>query len=99
MLFDRLTHALNIGTQLNQKNPLRNGNMVCFPGGGELLVAGDLHNHQRNFERVQTAADLERKAIEETLTSVHGNREQAAKILGIGERTLYRKLKDYGIKE
>jgi DNA-binding NtrC family response regulator len=44
-------------------------------------------------------ADLERKAIEETLASVHGNREQAAKILGIGERTLYRKLKDYGIQE
>jgi two-component system response regulator HydG len=44
-------------------------------------------------------ADLERKAIEETLASVHGNREQAAKILGIGERTLYRKLKDYGLQE
>jgi DNA-binding NtrC family response regulator len=44
-------------------------------------------------------ADLERKAIEETLTSVNGNREQAAKILGIGERTLYRKLKDYGLQE
>jgi DNA-binding NtrC family response regulator len=44
-------------------------------------------------------ADLERKAIEETLASVQGNREQAARILGIGERTLYRKLKDYGIQE
>jgi two-component system response regulator HydG len=44
-------------------------------------------------------ADLERKAIEETLASVNGNREQAAKILGIGERTLYRKLKDYGLQE
>jgi DNA-binding NtrC family response regulator len=44
-------------------------------------------------------ADLERKAIEETLASVNGNREQAAKILGIGERTLYRKLKDYGLQD
>jgi DNA-binding NtrC family response regulator len=44
-------------------------------------------------------ADLERKAIEETLASVSGNREQAARILGIGERTLYRKLKDYGLQE
>ena len=44
-------------------------------------------------------AELEKKAIEETLTSVHGNRELAAKILGIGERTLYRKIKDYGLKE
>lgn len=44
-------------------------------------------------------AELERRAIEETLTSVQGNREQAAKILGIGERTLYRKIKEYGLSE
>jgi two-component system response regulator HydG len=44
-------------------------------------------------------ADLEKKAIEETLASVSGNREQAAKILGIGERTLYRKIQDYGLSE
>jgi two-component system response regulator HydG len=44
-------------------------------------------------------AELEKKAIEETLAQVHGNREMAAKILGIGERTLYRKIKEYGLKE
>jgi two-component system response regulator HydG len=44
-------------------------------------------------------AELEKKAIEETLSSVQGNREQAARILGIGERTLYRKIKEYGLKE
>lgn len=44
-------------------------------------------------------AELERKAIEETLASVQGNREAAAKILGIGERTLYRKIKEYGLQE
>src|SRR5690348_16984399 len=60
MLFDRLVTSLNIGTELNQKNPLRNGNMLCFPGGGELIVAGDLHNHGRNFERLQTVAHLEK---------------------------------------
>ena len=30
-------------------------------------------------------------------TMVDGNREQAANILGIGERTLYRKIKEYGL--
>ncbi|MFN4838878.1 MAG: sigma-54-dependent transcriptional regulator [Phycisphaerales bacterium] len=41
---------------------------------------------------------LEKRAIRETLRLTAGNREQAAKLLGIGERTLYRKLKEYGLK-
>jgi two-component system response regulator HydG len=40
---------------------------------------------------------VEKEHIRSTLEMVQGNREQAAKILGIGERTLYRKLKEYGI--
>jgi len=39
----------------------------------------------------------EKELIRNTLEMLHGNREQAAKILGIGERTLYRKLKEYNI--
>jgi two-component system response regulator HydG len=41
----------------------------------------------------------ERELIKNTLKMVNGNREQAANILGIGERTLYRKIKEYGITE
>jgi two-component system response regulator HydG len=41
---------------------------------------------------------LEKEAIRQTLQMTGGNREKAADILGIGERTLYRKLKDYGLK-
>ena len=41
----------------------------------------------------------ERELIRNTLKMVNGNREQAAKILGIGERTLYRKIKEYGLTE
>ena len=41
---------------------------------------------------------LEKEAIRQTLAMTGGNREQAANMLGIGERTLYRKLKEYGLK-
>ncbi len=41
---------------------------------------------------------IEKQAIRNALRLHNGNREQAAKMLGIGERTLYRKLKEYGIK-
>jgi len=41
--------------------------------------------------------ELEKKAIEETLAKTKGNREKTAKVLGIGERTLYRKIKEYNL--
>ena len=41
--------------------------------------------------------ELEKQAIVETLTKTGNNREKAAKILGIGERTLYRKIKEYDL--
>ena len=40
-------------------------------------------------------AEVERAAIEAALRETHGNRRRAAEMLGIGERTLYRKLKEY----
>ena len=43
----------------------------------------------------RTMDDIERWAIEETLKMTSGNREEAAKILDIGARTLYRKLEKY----
>ncbi len=42
-----------------------------------------------------TMAEVERAAIEAALESSKGNRRRAAESLGIGERTLYRKLKQY----
>jgi transcriptional regulator with PAS, ATPase and Fis domain len=44
-----------------------------------------------------TMAQVERMMIEKTLQATSGNREQAAKILDIGTRTLYRKIKEYGL--
>jgi two-component system response regulator HydG len=52
-------------------------------GGGPLELIG------------RSMDDIERWAIEETLKLTNGNREEAAKVLGIGARTLYRKLEKY----
>ena len=41
--------------------------------------------------------EVERDLISANLELAEGNREKAAKILGMGERTLYRKLKAYGL--
>lgn len=44
-----------------------------------------------------TLEDLEKAAITAALKEVDGNRRRAAEMLGMGERTLYRKIKDYHI--
>jgi two-component system, NtrC family, response regulator HydG len=41
--------------------------------------------------------EIEALFIDETLKATGGNREEAATMLGIGERTLYRKIKEYGL--
>ncbi|HET7600115.1 MAG TPA: sigma-54 dependent transcriptional regulator [Gemmatimonadales bacterium] len=45
-----------------------------------------------------TMADVERAAIEAALRDSSGNRRRAAEVLGIGERTLYRKIKAYRLE-
>jgi two-component system response regulator HydG len=52
-------------------------------GGGNVDLVG------------KTMDDIERWAIEQTLKLTNGNREEAARILAIGARTLYRKLEKY----
>ena len=44
-----------------------------------------------------TMAEIEKAAITSALAVTKGNRRKAAEMLGIGERTMYRKLRDYDI--
>lgn len=46
-----------------------------------------------------TMADVERAVIEAALKETRGNRRRAAELLDIGERTLYRKIKEYRMPE
>jgi len=49
------------------------------------------------FRPGMTMEDLERQAIIVALGQVEGNRRRAAELLGIGERTLYRKIQSFGL--
>ena len=46
-----------------------------------------------------TMEDMERQAIAAALEEVKGNRRKAAQMLAIGERTLYRKIKKFGLEQ
>jgi len=60
-------------------------------------LALDLTSAPTSSRHGQTLQEIERSAIERTLEETHGNRKEAASRLGIGLRTLYDKLKRYGV--
>lgn len=79
--------ALSFGS-----NPLENkGNVLPFPGVSTGAPSGV------DASKVATMNELESKAIENAILQFRGNLTEAAKALGIGRATLYRKVKQYQI--
>jgi two-component system response regulator HydG len=73
---------------------------------GPMIKLGDLPSPLRyhvqaeeSSESVPTLRELERTAILQALEAAQGDRVRAAKLLGIGKTTIYRKLKEYGIED
>jgi two-component system, NtrC family, response regulator HydG len=62
-------------------------------GGGEAGPAGRGSHELAG----RSLAEVERDLIAANLELMAGNREKTARVLGIGERTLYRKIKEYGL--
>ncbi|MBV8116260.1 MAG: sigma-54-dependent Fis family transcriptional regulator [Silvibacterium sp.] len=62
-------------------------------------VAVDTEPRHETGSAVMPLAELERQAILDTLRRLKGDKLTAAKLLGIGKTTLYRKLKEYGLGE
>jgi two-component system response regulator HydG len=52
---------------------------------------------EKTIDQIVPLAELEKQAIVSALKILNGNKVQAAKLLGIGKSTLYRKLEEYGI--
>ncbi|MDF1836841.1 MAG: sigma-54 dependent transcriptional regulator [Planctomycetota bacterium] len=63
---------------------IRGGGSASASGGGFLLEGASL-------------AEVEQALIQANLELMGGNRQKTAQVLGMGERTLYRKIKEYGL--
>jgi len=63
----------------------------------DLLLQKEKEQFEVHDDRddIQSVEDASKRAIEKALEQVKGNKRKAAKILGISERTLYRKIKEY----
>jgi len=65
----------------------------------DVLPEGDGDgDHPVVYRAGMTMAEVEKAAIEAALREYRGNRRKAAEVLGIGERTLYRKIKAYRLE-
>ena len=68
--------------------------MIHAPGGNRQDVG---YSREVQDERTLSLQDMEHKMIAEALERYKGNRRVAARALNISERTLYRKIKEYGL--
>jgi len=50
---------LNKAADANSEDNFRRGNVIYLPTEGSLIVAGDIHGHRRNFERIIAFASLD----------------------------------------
>ena len=88
---DHVIEVFETATEENQVSSLREHQVVKLPAEGEVWVAGDLHDHQRNFEKFVRAADLgnnpQRHVVLQEL--IHGDKVDASGAEGSWEM-LYR---------
>jgi len=54
---------------------------------------------RREARALATLQELEQRAIRQAIEATQGDRLRAAKLLGIGKTTIYRKLKEYGLED
>jgi DNA-binding NtrC family response regulator len=84
---------------------------ACTMSSGPVLHVADLSSPVQNAQlnsaragvptgpRIVPIADLEKQAILSTIDQLNGDKLLAAKLLGIGKTTLYRKLKEYASQD
>lgn len=80
-----LRGSVSSGTPTLSSGSNSGAKVIAFPG------------MQNNQSRVEKIEEIEAKAIESAIAQYKGNLTEAAKALGIGRATLYRKVKLYKI--
>ena len=82
-----------------QDNNIQSGVLQQSSSSPVILHHNDEIHHHEEVEESLNIMDKEKELIEKALKKHRGKRKDASSDLGISERTLYRKLKEYDIKE
>lgn len=88
---DPMSYPTTVGNS-QMVNPQMMNSQVMHPHEAEDAVAEEI-----NEPESLNLSDLGRQMIEKALERNYGNRKKAAQELGISDRTLYRRIKQYGL--
>jgi DNA-binding NtrC family response regulator len=91
-------HMGDLPTQL-QDFRMQRGPVIPADDGDEIGLDRAMRGETESKGGIVSIAEMEKKAILGTIRQLKGDKLMAAKLLGIGKTTLYRKLKEYGISE
>ena len=95
-------HNPSFFADVNELQPAETGSQIMMtshaPSAQSVLMHNDIHEHVE-VEESLNIMDKERELIIKALKKHKGKRKDAALDLGISERTLYRKLKEYDIDQ
>ncbi|MCQ2348079.1 MAG: sigma-54 dependent transcriptional regulator [Paludibacteraceae bacterium] len=95
VLFDMKRDMSEMRQQLNALKMQRQQSTVENPK--PKMEIRDVEEAAVYAEEVSSMEEVEKEMIRKTLEKTKGNRRDAAKLLGKSERTLYRKIKEYGL--
>lgn len=94
---------------MNERNYTQPTSMVTHPAAVAMptiihspvksapTVSADIQDTAEDIEETLSLEDVEKEMIRKALERHHGKRKNAAQDLNISERTLYRKIKEYGL--
>jgi two-component system response regulator HydG len=89
-----ILHMVDLPTQLQDFCAHRREEAQARDDGDDRTDDGRPHR-----AAIVSIADMEKQAILGTIRQLNGDKLMAARLLGIGKTTLYRKLKEYGVAE
>lgn len=93
-----LEHVIEGGTVLSQDETIEAKDLWINPALTGQAVAADPVGHSEGETNLQSLEEIERIHIERVLKANNWNRIKTAQTLGITPKTLYLKIKKYGIK-
>lgn len=90
---------LSLGIELTEMKKMLASFMHHMNNKLEEIVQNNNHINVNVQDEIMSIDEMEKRMIKRALEKFHGNRKKIAQVLNISERTLYRKIKEYGLDE